>query len=222
METTLDRRRFGWVWLVYPILWGPLRLLYVAANRAYGTEAPEGNLSFIWWLLVLLWFMADVLLVLGLAFLRRKVTVDQTPPKPFWYEISEIVPVWLLLHLSLLFFEYPVAARLQSVGLGKLEVIMFVAAIIAGASYALRSSKMGGGRTVGQVRKGGVANTVFFFAACLLLFCIPIAIPYFATRPLPRDALIHMSGRTVTPETTTSPSAWTPRTTLRNGGFYKR
>jgi len=144
MEITVDRRRLGWLWLVYAALWGPLRLLYLAANRAYGTDSPAGDLSSIWWILVLSWFLADLLLVLGFTFLYRTLRVGATNRnRRFWFAVSEIVPLWLLLHLSLLLFEYPISTRLESVGLGKLEVIVFAVTMVAGAAYLLRSIKSG-------------------------------------------------------------------------------
>lgn len=140
MGTTVGGRRFGWVtWLVYPVLWGPLWLLYRAVNRVYGTEAPEGNLSLIFWLLVLLYFVLDVLLALGLNLLGRILTAsDKQPEEPFWYLVSEIVPVWFLLHLGLLFDEYPVSTRLEGVGLGTVRIIAFTAFMISFAAALFR------------------------------------------------------------------------------------
>ena len=137
--TSNHRKRFRWLWLVYPVLWGPLWLLYTKANRAYGTEMPDVPLTPVWWLLVLLFFLADVTLVLGLKFLSRMPAFSDTPPEEsFWYEASEIVPIWFLLHLTLLVLAYPISWRLESVGLAKLEVIVFIAFIVAGAAYLFR------------------------------------------------------------------------------------
>ena len=189
MLTMANRKHFGWIWLVYGVLWGALRLLYIGANRAYATGAPDRDLSFVWWLLVLFYFLADVLLVLGLTLLRRTLAVDDVPPKPFWYVASEIVPLWLLLHLSLLLFEYPVSARLESIGLGKLEAIVFVVTMTAGAAYLLRSIKSG--EKVFVRPANGRLSTATICFICILGMALLLAIPYFATRPLSPGELIH-------------------------------
>ncbi len=199
MGTTVGRSRFGWELLVYAVLLGPLRLLYIAANRAYGTEAPGADLSRIWWLLVLLYFVADVLLVLGLIFLHRmRTTSEASPKKPFWYVVSEIVPLWFLYHLWMLMSEYPVRTRLESVGLGRLEVIGFIALLLAAAAYLFKLIEARERPTVDQVpssRRVDIAiYSVLVLAVCILL-AIPFAIPYFATRPLSRDALMHATER---------------------------
>lgn len=138
MGTTVHRSRFRWVMLAYPALLLPLSILYNTAHRAYGIEALKGDLTPIWWLFVLLYFVADVLLVLGVILLFRMLTARDTPPKKesFWHEVSEIVPLWFLWHLVQLLFEYPVSSRLESVGLGKLETVLFVTFMVAaGASF---------------------------------------------------------------------------------------
>jgi hypothetical protein len=194
MEITVDRRRLGWLWLVYAALWGPLRLLYLAANRAYGTDSPAGDLSSIWWILVLSWFLADLLLVLGFTFLYRTLRVGATNRnRRFWFAVSEIVPLWLLLHLSLLLFEYPISTRLESVGLGKLEVIVFAVTMVAGAAYLLRSIKSGED-PIGRSANGRLSTATICFI-CILGLAVLLAIPYFATRPLPSSELIHAAQR---------------------------
>jgi hypothetical protein len=190
MLTMANRKQFGWIWLVYGVLWGVLRLLYIGANRAYVTGAPERDLSSAWWLLVLLYFLADVLLVLGLTLLRRTLAVDDAPRMPFWYVASEIVPLWLLLHLSLLLFEYPVSTRLEGIGLGKLELVVFVVTVTAGAAYLLRSIKSG---EVPAAESGRLGVAICF--VCILGLCVLLAIPYFATRPLSPNQLIHAAER---------------------------
>jgi hypothetical protein len=99
-----------------------------------------GILPLGWWLLVLAYFLVDVLLLLGTMFLLRMLSAgDPSQRESFWCETAGIVPVWFLLHLSLLLFEFPVYTRLESVGLGKLEGIGFAAFLISGAAYLLRS-----------------------------------------------------------------------------------
>jgi hypothetical protein len=195
MGTTADRGRFGWAtWLVYPVLAGLLRVLYVAANRAYGSAALEGNLSPTWWLLVLLYFVVDVLLVLGVMFLGRMLTASgTTPKKSFWYVVSETVPIWLLLHLALLLFEYPVSSRLERVGLGKLEIIVFTAVMIAGA--AAFSRRLAYETPTTDQAPGSPREKIAIISALILAVSILLAVPYFATRPLPRDSLIRAAGR---------------------------
>jgi hypothetical protein len=162
---------------MYLALWGPLRLLYVAANRAYGTEASEGNLSSTWWLLVLLWFVADVSLVLGLKFLDSVLGGDTKPKEPFWHVISRILPILFLLHLSMLLLEYPVGVRLERVGLGKLEVVVFTAAMIAGAAYFFRSIKSGERPIIDETPRRRRAKITMYFA-CILAISVLLAIPY--------------------------------------------
>jgi len=48
------------------------------------------------------------------------------------------VTVWLLIHMVILFSEYPVSSRLKSVGLSKLELLVFVALLTVCAAEILR------------------------------------------------------------------------------------
>lgn len=83
--------------------------------------------------------------------IRRSPPAPTKPSRPIWYAVSEIVPLWLLLHLSPLLFEYPISTRLESVGLGKLKVVVFAVTMIAGAGYILRSIKSDEGPNIPQV-----------------------------------------------------------------------
>ena len=142
MVTTANVGRFGWLWVLYAGIWGALRLLYVALSRNYETGVLRGGLCATWWILALLYFAADVLLVLGIKLLLRALsTGDISARRSFWNEAWAIVPIWFLLHFSLLLFEYPVSVRLESVGLGRLQGIGVTAFLVSGVAYVLRPDK---------------------------------------------------------------------------------
>ena len=86
----------------------------------------------------MLYFFADLILLLGVRVLARRL---QPHPKSFWYEVSEIVPLVFLLHLYLLVFEYPISVRLESVGLEKLIWLPFAAFLIVFAGWLFRAAK---------------------------------------------------------------------------------
>ena len=140
-----SKKPFWWlVPLLYPALLLTLRLLYNHANQVYGTVELDKRLSPAWWLATFLYFLLDVLLILGLRFLHRKLTAGDTTREFFRHEVLEIVPVWFLFHLMQLFFEHAIADRLESSGLGGLEYIVFGAYIISLAGYLLRTVRTAG------------------------------------------------------------------------------
>jgi hypothetical protein len=91
-----------------------------------------------WWLLAFFYFVVDVAFVL-VAKLLLWISTPREKRKLFLLEVAGIVPVWLLLHLVMLFFEFPVSSRLEAVGLGGLELVVFIAFAIVAAAETLRS-----------------------------------------------------------------------------------
>jgi hypothetical protein len=195
LGTTVNDWRFRRAGVIYAILWAPIRLVYLAANRYLRTETSGKDLSPAFWVLALVYFAVDVLLLLGLKFISRVFASGGNPPeKSFWCEVLEIVPIWFLLHLMFLFLEYPVHVRLESVGLGKLTLLVVAAAmitVIAGVFKSRLSEKQY--LHFSGNRREWVMYCSVILAACLVLVTLvvlPFLIPYFATRPLSPDQLI--------------------------------
>lgn len=132
--------------LCYGIFWGVLRWLYILSIKTYTMAGLKGKLPAMWWLLTLLYFVADVWLVLGFVIIRRKLGGTNRLEKSIWYVASELVPIWFLLHLFLLVIDSSVSARLEQIGLGILEPIIFVIFLITGLMYALRTWEVTHGR----------------------------------------------------------------------------
>jgi hypothetical protein len=194
MGTAVGRRHFRWELLIYAVLLGPLRLLYVTAGRAYGTEGLGADLPRMWWLLTLLYFVADVIMLLGLTVLWRVRVGSGSPSKEsFWHVVSELVPLLFLYHLWMLLSEYPIRVRLESVGLGKLELIGFIAFLVGAAAYFFRLIERER-PPIAQV-PSSLKENIAIYSALLLGVCILLSIPYFAARPLSRDALMHTTDR---------------------------
>lgn len=122
----VDRQHSTWVWFGYWIVAAGLRTLYVRMSDAVGASAPAANLPAWWWFLPFLYFVVDVVIVLAAKFFQWTFTSTKAR-KPFMFEVARIVPIWLLLHLMMLFLEYPVSSRLEAVGLRLLEFFVFMA-----------------------------------------------------------------------------------------------
>ena len=130
------RNQAGWVGISYAVVWGPLWLLYERLNRSHAAQWT-GEIPAAFWILTFLYFVVDVLLVLGLNLLGRMASKGEAN-EPFWHLVSEIVPVWFLIHLSLLCIGRPVSQRLESVGLGIVEIIVGAATLVAAAAFIVR------------------------------------------------------------------------------------
>jgi len=133
----IDRQRTTWVWVGYWVVAVGLRVLYARMADAVGTPAPAANLPAWWWFLAFLYFVVDVAFVLAAKFFLW-TNSPREARKPFLLEGAPIVTVWLLIHMVILFSEYPVSSRLKSVGLSKLELLVFVALLTVCAAEILR------------------------------------------------------------------------------------
>lgn len=138
----IDRQRTTWVWVGYWVVAAGLRVLYARMTDALGIPAPAANLPASWWFLAFLYFVVDVAFVLTAKFFLWTQSPTEAR-KPFLFEAAPIVTVWLLIHMVMLFSEYPVSSRLKSIGLGKLEILVFIALITVCAAelFRLRSTR---------------------------------------------------------------------------------
>ena len=136
---TRDEKRFLWVVTLYPAFGLlALRLLYTHASQMYSTGDTQTGPSPSWWLLVLLYFLIDVLLVIVIMFIHRRLVLGHMPWPLFWDDASGIVALWFLFHLWLLCVDPVIAVRLEKVGLGKLEYLTFVAFGLSCASHIVK------------------------------------------------------------------------------------
>jgi hypothetical protein len=89
--------------------------------------------------LVLLYFLCDVLFILAAIFLGRRLRFGGTAREFLWDEAPEIVSVWFFFHLTQLCFNYVIAERLEAIGLGGLEYLVFLGFLICGAGCLFRT-----------------------------------------------------------------------------------
>lgn len=132
MEMSASRLRGSFGFFLSGLFVGLPRLIYIKAGRAMNVNGSSGvELSSKWWLLALVYFLADLTVIALLSFIwTRRVGArsdsDHVPVRPSFLEILQVVISW---HLTMLAFDYPVATKLESVGLGGLEVIIAIAFI---------------------------------------------------------------------------------------------
>jgi hypothetical protein len=82
-----------------------------------------------------------MLTFLSFMWTRRVGKVNHAGGDPFHLSFLEIVQVVTTWHLSILLFDYPVSAKLESVGLGGLEVIAAAAFAVTIAPLVMRLRK---------------------------------------------------------------------------------
>ena len=120
-----SRWRSSLGFLISGLLMGLPRYLYIRIGRTLRVQGSSGmELSSSWWLWTLFYLLADLLMLTLLSYLwtRRMTERDHSSGlfQPGFPEILQVVIMW---HFTLLMFDYPISARLESVGLGGLEII---------------------------------------------------------------------------------------------------
>ncbi len=120
-----SRWRSSLGFLISGLLMGLPRYAFIRAGRALRVQGPSGmELSSSWWLLTLFYLIADVLILTLLSYLwTRRMTGHAHSNDLFRTNFVEILQVVIMWHFTLLMFDYPVSAKLESVGLGGLEVV---------------------------------------------------------------------------------------------------
>jgi hypothetical protein len=126
--SAIYRQRSIFVWSAYWILWGALYVFYSRLSQAWEPHRWTGALPASWWLLAVLYIVINTALVVVPKLIIRKLDTGGAK-KSKLYEIADIVPSWLLMHIVFLFFQYPVSIRLEASGLGILELLVFIALI---------------------------------------------------------------------------------------------
>jgi hypothetical protein len=141
------RQSFRWEILAYAVGWAVLRVLYVKANSVFKTGGTSGtDLSGLWWLFAILYFIGDVVLLTTVIEVRKpRFEMSFSPKRSFWHYASEVIPSLFMLHLAYLTFEYRVSSRLDRVGLGSLESIVYLGAMVMIAAWIFRSFEIMGG-----------------------------------------------------------------------------
>jgi hypothetical protein len=143
MNQSISKRAFsGWGFL-YGALMGLPSYSYIYLSRIWKVHGNAGmELSSRWQLLNLLYLLADIVILalLSLAWKRRTGAVRQLGEflRHDFVEIARVLTLW---HLVVLVFEYPVSARLESVGLGGLEVIVAIVFAALLAPFVVRAFK---------------------------------------------------------------------------------
>jgi hypothetical protein len=132
MEMSARQWEFNWRSLALGVLIVMPGFLYARLSRVSRTHGSSGmDLTAVWWLLILLYLLVDIAMLTFVLYMFGKRIVGVSQARKFircgFPEILRVLLVW---HLVLFVWEYPVSSRLEGVGLGSLETIIFVIFIV--------------------------------------------------------------------------------------------
>jgi hypothetical protein len=137
---SLLRQNLRWQLIAYAVGALVLRLLYEYANRLFRTGGASGiDLSSLWWFLAALYFGADAILLTTVIVRKPQARKGLSQKRSFLHYSSEVIPSVFMLHLAYLTFEYRISSRLEQVGLGILETIIYLGAMVVIAAWIFRS-----------------------------------------------------------------------------------
>lgn len=143
METLAHQWKSSWSSIVFGVFLAVPGFMYVKVGHLLKIHGPSGmDLSSDWRFLVLLYWLADTLVLTAfLLFLQNRARGGTAAREFLRNDFPEIVLVITVWHLVLVVWEYPISARLESVGLGGLEVVVFLIFLLAFVPMCVRTLK---------------------------------------------------------------------------------
>jgi hypothetical protein len=110
----------------FVIVWGIINRLFSHAATSMEARLFHSGHAADWWVIVLLYWVADTAIVIGFARLMRQPFGFQMPPKfPFFLLASDLAVEMLLLHLTLLCFDTNFYPYIALTGLKFLPQLLF-------------------------------------------------------------------------------------------------
>src|SRR5947207_13552906 len=115
------RRTFLWIF-VWATSYGLLMHFFDVSQTKWQGQLLDSGLGLIWWLVELLYFVANTaLLLVSIYFSREPFGMTLPRSYPFWYLASDAAMLVFLVHLTWLCAEGPVRHGLETSALWELS-----------------------------------------------------------------------------------------------------
>jgi hypothetical protein len=130
------RSKHPWVLaIVLGLLWAGIRMLFSHLQTSLEMQLTDSGLALFWWLIVLAYFIADLLMLLvGLYFIGRPMPEGV----PFWHFSLDIATFVFLMHASYTCLDHLIYVQLSAIGLQYSYLVFGIAATLWTAAVLLR------------------------------------------------------------------------------------